>query len=83
MGILRAAENATVLRAGNRPQLVGSMCPSYRATLNEKILHGLKTVTRIFNPFREKTIIRNCMTFELCELKACASECPSNVDVAA
>jgi Fe-S oxidoreductase len=74
--------------AGNRPQLV-EVCPSYRATLNEKdttraranALREYLTHSEKDNKFNHKELYD---VFELCvSCKACASECPSNVDVAA
>jgi hypothetical protein len=42
IGILRAAEKCNGSDCRKPPSAGGSMCPSYRATLNEKILHGLE-----------------------------------------
>lgn len=64
------------------------MCPSYRATLNEKdttraranALREFLTNTEKDNKFDQKELKE---VFDLClSCKACASECPSNVDVA-
>lgn len=88
MGLVRAAEQcngASVCRSLRG----GTMCPSYRATRNEKdttraranalrefLLHN-ENENRFDHPELKKV-------FELClSCKACASECPSNVDVAA
>ncbi|NER16518.1 FAD-binding and (Fe-S)-binding domain-containing protein [Spongiivirga citrea] len=66
----------------------GTMCPSYRATLNEKdttraranALREFLTNTENKNKFDQKELKE---VFDLClSCKACASECPSNVDVA-
>ena len=66
----------------------GTMCPSYRATLNEKdSTRGRANVLREFltqntkdNPFNHPEIKT---TMDLCiSCKGCKSECPSNVDMA-
>ena len=67
----------------------GGMCPSYRATKNEKdttraranALREVLTNSTSSNVFNSKVLDE---AFKLCvSCKACASECPSNVDVAA
>jgi hypothetical protein len=67
----------------------GTMCPSYRATKNEKdttraranTLREFLTNSDKLNRFDHKELKE---VFDLClSCKACASECPSNVDVAA
>jgi FAD/FMN-containing dehydrogenase/Fe-S oxidoreductase len=67
----------------------GTMCPSYRATKNEKdttraranTLREFLTNSEEQNKFNHKELKE---VFDLClSCKACASECPSNVDVAA
>ena len=67
----------------------GTMCPSYRATKNEKdttraranTLREFLTNSEKPNRFDYKELKE---VFDLClSCKACASECPSNVDVAA
>jgi FAD/FMN-containing dehydrogenase/Fe-S oxidoreductase len=66
----------------------GTMCPSYRATLDEKdTTRGRANVLREFltqnvkdNPFNHpeiKTVMDLCLS-----CKGCKSECPSNVDMA-
>ncbi|MDB4297292.1 FAD-binding oxidoreductase, partial [Flavobacteriaceae bacterium] len=66
----------------------GTMCPSYRATKNEKdttraranALREVLTNNKAKNKFNSKQLKK---VFDLCiGCKACASECPSNVDVA-
>jgi len=66
----------------------GTMCPSYRATLDEKdSTRGRANVLREFltqntkdNPFNHPEIKQ---AMDLCvSCKACKSECPSNVDMA-
>ncbi len=66
----------------------GTMCPSYRATKNEKdttraranaLREVLTTNTNTINRFDSEALKQ---VFDLCiSCKACASECPSNVDV--
>ena len=67
----------------------GTLCPSYRATKNEKdttraranTLREFLTNSEEQNKFNHKELKE---VFDLClSCKACASECPSNVDVAA
>ena len=66
----------------------GTMCPSYRATRNEKdTTRGRANVLREFltqntktNPFNHPEIK---MAMDLClSCKGCKSECPSNIDMA-
>jgi len=90
LGILRAAEKCN--GSGDCRKSVeagGVMCPSYRATKNEKdTTRGRANTLREFltnsgkaNKFNHKALKQ---VFDLClSCKACASECPSNVDVAA
>lgn len=88
-GILKAAEKCNgsgdcrkTTNAG------GAMCPSYRASLNEKdttraranALREFLTNSESNNKFNHEELKT---VFDLClSCKACASECPSNVDVA-
>ena len=72
----------------------GTMCPSYRATKNEKdttrarantlrefLTTPIAIGTEKLNKFNHKELKQ---VFDLClSCKACASECPSNVDVTA
>ncbi|MDR1724811.1 MAG: FAD-binding protein [Bacteroidales bacterium] len=66
----------------------GMMCPSYRATEDEKftpraranIMRTLLYHSQFNNPYAEKDIyfmLDNCLS-----CKACKSECPSNIDIA-
>ena len=66
----------------------GTMCPSYKATKNEKdttraranSLREFLTNSKKHNRFNHTELKE---VFDLClSCKACASECPSNVDVA-
>ncbi|GGF70848.1 FAD-binding and (Fe-S)-binding domain-containing protein [Wenyingzhuangia marina] len=87
-GILRLAEQCN--GSGDCRKSVaagGTMCPSYRATKNEKdttraranALREVLTNNNAKNKFDDKTLKK---VFDLCiSCKACASECPSNVDV--
>ena len=89
-GILRAAEKCN--GSGDCRKSVsagGTMCPSYRATKDEKdstrsranALREFLTNSTAGNAFDHKELKE---VFDLClSCKACASECPSNVDVAA
>ena len=89
LGILRAAEKCN--GSGDCRKLSesgGTMCPSYRATKNEKdttraranALREFLTNSEKNNKFNHKELHN---VFDLCiSCKACASECPSNVDVA-
>jgi Fe-S oxidoreductase len=91
MGILRAAEKCN--GSGDCRKSIpagGTMCPSYRATKDEKdTTRARANALREFltekndseNPFDHEELKK---VFDLClSCKACASECPSNVDVAA
>jgi len=89
LGILRATEKCN--GSGDCRKSVaagGVMCPSYRATKNEKdTTRGRANTLREFltnsyklNRFNHTELKQ---VFDLClSCKACASECPSNVDVA-
>lgn len=90
LGILRAAEKCNGSGDCRKlPEAGGTMCPSYRATRNEKdttraranALREFLTNSEEQNKFNHKELYD---VFDLClSCKACASECPSNVDVAA
>ena len=89
-GILKLAEKCNGSGDCRKPASVGgTMCPSYRATKNEKdttraranTLREFLTNSEAANKFNHKELKD---VFDLClSCKACASECPSNVDVAA
>ena len=88
-GILRTAEKCN--GSGDCRKLNfagGTMCPSYRATLDEKdTTRGRANILREFltqnvkdNPFNHpeiKTALDLCLS-----CKGCKSECPSNIDMA-
>ena len=88
-GILREAEKCN--GSGDCRKLTefgGTMCPSFRATRNEKdttraranALREFLTQSDKSNKFNHKELKT---VFDLClSCKACASECPSSVDVA-
>ncbi|MFL9829691.1 FAD-linked oxidase C-terminal domain-containing protein [Flavobacterium sp. ST-87] len=89
MGILRAAEKCNGSGDCRKlPSAGGTLCPSYRATRDEKdttraranALREYLTHSDKENKFDHKELYE---VFELCvSCKACAGECPSNVDVA-
>ncbi|MAD98013.1 MAG: FAD-binding oxidoreductase [Flavobacteriaceae bacterium] len=89
-GILRLAEKCNGSGDCRKPaSMGGTMCPSYRATKNEKdttraranTLREFLTNSELENKFNHKELKE---VFDLClSCKGCASECPSNVDVAA
>ena len=89
IGILRAAEKCNGSGDCRKlPSAGGAMCPSYRATRNEKdttraranALREYLTHSEKDNKFNHQELYD---VFDLCvSCKACASECPSNVDVA-
>ena len=88
LGILRAAEKCNGSGDCRKlPSAGGTMCPSYRATKNEKdttraranALREYLTNSEKDNKFNHHELYE---VFDLCvSCKACASECPSNVDV--
>ncbi len=88
-GILREAEKCNGSGDCRKlPEFGGTMCPSYRATRNEKdttraranALREFLTHSQNPNRFNHKALKE---VFDLClSCKACASECPSSVDVA-
>ncbi|MEL6850419.1 MAG: FAD-linked oxidase C-terminal domain-containing protein, partial [Bacteroidota bacterium] len=88
-GILRAAEKCNGSGDCRKTHLSGgTMCPSYMATRSEKdttraranILREILTRSEEENPFAHEEIYE---VMDLClACKGCASECPSNVNVA-
>ncbi|MDQ7817272.1 MAG: FAD-linked oxidase C-terminal domain-containing protein [Melioribacteraceae bacterium] len=89
MGILRAAEKCNGSADCRKSDLIGgTMCPSYRATRDEKnttraranTLREFLTRSNKSNPFDHPEIYE---VMDLClSCKACKSECPTGVDVA-
>ena len=89
LGILREAEKCNGSGDCRKlPEFGGTMCPSYRATRNEKdttraranALREFLTQSDKENKFNHKELKD---VFDLClSCKACATECPSSVDVA-
>lgn len=88
-GILRAAEKCNGSGDCRKSHTMpGAMCPSYQATRNEKdttrgranTLREMLTHPKGVNAFDQPELKE---VFDLClSCKACARECPSNVDVA-
>lgn len=90
LGILRGAENCNGSGDCRKPaEAGGTMCPSYRATRNEKdttraranALREFLTNSEKKNRFDHhelKEVLALCIS-----CKGCKSECPSNVDMAA
>lgn len=88
-GILKAAEKCNGSGDCRKThEMSGAMCPSYHATKNEKdttraranALREFLTTSEKPNKFDSKELKE---VLDLClSCKACASECPSNVDVA-
>ncbi len=89
-GILKAAEKCNGSGDCRKTHhMSGAMCPSYHATKNEKdTTRGRANALREFltNPQKSTNGFDNeelKEVFDLClSCKACASECPSNVDIA-
>ncbi|MEO2051292.1 MAG: FAD-linked oxidase C-terminal domain-containing protein [Allomuricauda sp.] len=88
-GILRATEKCNGSGDCRKSHhMSGAMCPSYQATKNEKdTTRGRANALREFLTNSEKTNrfdhAELKQVFDLClSCKACASECPSNVDIA-
>ncbi|TYA59052.1 FAD-binding and (Fe-S)-binding domain-containing protein [Formosa maritima] len=89
LGILREAEKCNGSGDCRKlPEFGGTMCPSYRATRDEKdttraranALREFLTNSEKKNKFNHHELKE---VFDLClSCKACASECPSSVDVA-
>jgi len=89
LGILREAEKCNGSGDCRKlPEFGGTMCPSYRATRNERdstraranALREVLTNSNQPNKFDSDELKD---VFDLClSCKACASECPSSVDVA-
>ncbi len=88
-GIIKLAEKCNGSGDCRKPvEAGGTLCPSYRATKNEKdttraranMLREVLTnnkETNKFNSSELKEILDLCLS-----CKACATECPSNVDIA-
>ena len=88
-GIIRLAEKCNGSGDCRKSaEASGAMCPSYHATKNERdttraranALREVLTNNQAVNKFDSKELKE---VFDLCiSCKACASECPSNVDIA-
>lgn len=90
LGILRVAEKCNGSGDCRKPVSAGgTMCPSYRATKNEKDTtraraNALREFLTNSNQINKFNHIELKTVFDLClSCKACAGECPSNVDIAA
>ncbi|PKH53093.1 FAD-binding oxidoreductase [Tenacibaculum sp. Bg11-29] len=89
-GILKLAEKCNGSGDCRKsPEAGGTLCPSYRATRNEKettraranMLREVLTNNTAENKFDSEELKQ---VLDLClSCKACATECPSNVDIAA
>jgi len=89
MGIVRAAERCNGSGDCRNTHITGKgMCPSYQATLDEKLTTRARanlfreflTDSAKTNPFNHKELYD---ILDLClSCKACKSECPSSVDMA-
>lgn len=89
MGIVRATERCNGSGDCRNTHITGKgMCPSYQATLDEKLTTRARanlfreflTHSNKINPFDHKELYD---ILDLClSCKACKSECPSNVDMA-
>lgn len=87
-GVLRLAENCNGSGDCRKTEhAAGAMCPSYHATRNEKdttraranMLREVLTNNQAPNKFNSEALKE---VLDLCiSCKACASECPSNVDI--
>ena len=88
-GIIKLAEKCNGSGDCRKPvEAGGTLCPSYRATKDEKdttraranMLREVLTNNTAVNKFDSKELKQ---VLDLClSCKACASECPSNVDIA-
>ena len=88
-GILKLAEKCNGSGDCRKPASAGgTMCPSYRATKNEKDTTRARanTLREFLSNSEEQNKFNHTElkeVFDLClSCKACATECPSNVDVA-
>lgn len=87
-GLLRAAEKCNGAGKCRSTLPSGAMCPSYRATLDEK--HNTRGRANVLREVLSQDIKPNAFdskelkeVFDLClSCKACATECPSSVDIA-
>ncbi|MDP3312126.1 FAD-binding and (Fe-S)-binding domain-containing protein [Lutibacter sp.] len=89
-GILRVTEKCNGSGDCRKPVSAGgTMCPSYRATKDEKDTtraraNALREFLTNSDKINKFDYVELKEVFDLClSCKACASECPSNVDIAA
>lgn len=88
MGLLRAVEKCNGAGNCRTTSPSGTLCPSYRATKEE--LHGTRGRANVFREVLSQSSSKNAFdsqslkkALDLClSCKACASECPSSVDMA-
>ncbi len=88
MGLLRAVEKCNGAGNCRTTAPTGTLCPSYRATKDE--LHGTRGRANVFREVLSQSDPKNKFdsrelkeALDLClSCKACASECPSSVDMA-
>ena len=88
MGLLRAVEKCNGAGNCRTTAPTGTLCPSYRATKEE--LHGTRGRANVFREVLSQPTSKNAFdskslkkALDLClSCKACASECPSSVDMA-
>jgi len=88
MGLLRAVEKCNGAGNCRTTAPTGTLCPSYRATKDE--LHGTRGRANVFREVLSQSDTKNKFdsrelkeALDLClSCKACASECPSSVDMA-
>lgn len=87
-GLLRAAEKCNGAGQCRSVQPSGTLCPSYRATREEQhntrgranVLREVLSENKKPNAFDSESLKK---VFDLClSCKACATECPSSVDIA-
>ena len=87
-GLLRASEKCNGAGKCLSVSASGTMCPSYRATRDEK--HNTRGRANVLREVLTQNIQPNAFdsealkeVFDLClSCKACATECPSSVDIA-
>ncbi len=87
-GIIRASEKCNGVGNCRSVSLTGTLCPSYRATRDE--LHNTRGRANVLREVLTNNVKKNKFdsdelkkAMDLClSCKACATECPSSVDIA-